>query len=477
MSETSSDCCTKCKASFASDLEHFCSNCRFPRRKPCILCGLEISYNIEECIFCLAPQDEQIFEITPLKKCSCGALVMMSSAACYNCQSVLQVGYVLPQQQKLPNVPSSIEPPQEASHQVSCNVNSGASVSNSDAPSQAITEESSNQLFILNTLSSGQEMPNINPSGIPPSSQQQFSQKAAVEESYNQSQVPSAIHVYESTQPGLEKGEIQENCNTYTLQSSNCAISATMSFPFYKSEEETCCDDQSGNELESNNLTATLSSNILPQSTSPSLDVHLFSQPPPATSTPSNAAISFTATSITPKHKLHDQVSMVPEKKRKVFHSESGQNATNLYEEGTTRASINHGGENEFTKKAPDTLLDSDGNRKMLLDDKGDLSQVQTQKRRRSTPDKSDTDTLISKKTAPSGPEFEAHNIGKYGTCAVSQDILTNKNDAQDMQPVQEESVIEEELDSDESPTCDKDGQQQQSHDNQLEVCKYFTIF
>ena len=522
MSEASSDICKRCKTSFASDSERFCANCKAPRRKPCILCRAAISFKAEECKLCLAPQDENIFDETPLKDCSCGALVMMSSSACYNCHSVLEVGYVLPQHQKSPIVPP-IELPQESCDQLSSNVTS-TSVSDSGdqvLPQKVTAEESSDQSFVVSTPSSGQEImsvnisvhkstqmtshspvtdllsSNVNPSVIPPNSQQQISEKATHEpgESNNQSGVPSAIHV--STQNDQDQLKKEESSTTNAQLSSDHVIHmdnwdiqpqevslSLSSFPYLKSQEETCHDGQSENELVANNYSG---ANIQPQPSPSSL----------CTSAPVNMTTSLSANSVatstmppivsppissphsdqtcTPKHKLPEKKSMTPEKKRKVdFHIESGQDAFNLFEEGAARDSVKHGNnKHEITKKSSDAqILDS---HKMPLDDQGDLSargQVQTQRKRRSASFESETDTLTSKKLAHNESEFVVHISEKHGSHA---DLLTDQNDAQNNKSAQEgnnESFIGVDSDS-ESSTCEtnEQHQHQQSHDSQSKVC------
>ena len=523
MSEASSDICKRCKTSFASDSERFCANCKAPRRKPCILCRAAISFKAEKCKLCLAPQDENIFDETPLKDCSCGALVMMSSPACYNCHSVLQVGYVLPQHQKSPIVPP-IELPQESCDQLSSNVTS-TSVSDSGdqvLPQKVTAEESSDQSFVVSTPSSGQEIMsvnisvhkstqmtshspvtdllsfNVNPSGIPPNSQQQISEKATHEpgESNNQSGVPSAIHG--STQNDHDQLKKEESSTTnaqlssdhvihmdnWDIQSQEVSLSLS-SFPYLKSQEETCHDDQSENELVANNYTG---ANIQPQPSPSSL----------CTSAPVNMTTSLSASSVatpstmspivsapisaphsdqtcTLKHELPEKESMTPEKKRKVdFYIESGQDAFNLSEEGAASDSVKHGNnEHKITNKSSDAQIL--GSHKMPLDDQGDLSakgQVQTQRKRRSASFESETDTLTFKKLAHNESEFVVHISEKHGSHA---DLLTDQNDAQNNKSAQEgnnESFIGVDSDS-ESSTCETNEQHQhpQSHDSQSKVC------
>ena len=527
MSEASSDICKRCQTSFASDSERFCANCKAPRRKPCILCRAAISFKAEECKLCLAPQDENIFEETPLKDCSCGALVMMSSSACYNCHSVLQVGYVLPQHQKSPIVPP-IELPQESCDQLSSNVTS-TSVSDSGdqvSPQKATAEESSDQSFVVSTPSSGQEImsvnisvhkstqmtshspvtdllsSNVNPSGIPHNSQQQISKKATHEpgESINQSGVPSAIHG--SSQNDHDQLKKEESSTTNAQLSSDHVIHmdnwdiqpqevslSLSSFPYLKSQEETCHDGdgQSENELVANNYTG---ANVQPQPSPSSL----------CTSAPVNMTTSLSASGVatpstmlpivsppifaphsdqtcTPKHELPDKESMTPGKKRKVDSLiESGQRAFNLSEEGEARDSVNYGNnEHEITNKSSDAQIL--GSHKMPLDDQGDLSargQVQTQRKRKSASYESETDTLTSKKLAHNESEIVVHISEKHGSQADLREILTDQNDTQNKSGQEGNNEIFIGVDSDsESSTCETNEQYQHQrlHDSQSKVC------
>lgn len=525
MSEASSDICKKCKAFFASDSERFCGNCRTPRRKPCLLCQSAISFKAEKCKHCLAPQDEDIFDETPLKECSCGAFVMMSSEACYHCHSVLQVGYVLPQHQKSPVIPPSIELPQESCDQLSSNVTStSVSDSGDQVSSHKVTaEESSDQSLVVSTPSSGQEImsvnisihkstqmtshspvtdllsSNVNPNDIPPNSQQQISEKATHEpgESNNQSGVPSAIHG--STQNDPDQLKKEESSTTNAQLSSDHVIHmdnwdkqpqevslSLSSFPYSQSQEETCHDGQSENELVANNYSG---ANIQPQPSPSSL----------CTSAPVNMTTSLSASSVatpstmppivsppisaphsdqmcTPKHELPDKESMTPGKKRKVDSLiESGQHAFNLSEEGEARDTVNHGNnEHEITNKSSDAQIL--GSHKMPLDDQGDLSargQVQTQRKRKSASYESETDTLTSKKLAHNESEIVVHISEKHGSRADLREILTDQNDTQNKSGQEGNKEIFIGVDSDsESSTCETNEQyqHQRSHDSQSKV-------
>lgn len=516
MSGFSCDYCKKCKAFFTSDSELFCAKCRAPRRKPCILCGIAISHNSHECTFCLAPQDKHIFEKTPLKECSCGVYVMMSSAACYNCRSVLQIGYVRPQHQKMPNEPPSIELPQETS----------PSLSNSDAPIQETREEASNQSIVLTTPSSEQEMVSINisvpktsqcqtaiassqvinqvviqhgsstdaqtssnitschspvtdlmssnenSSDILPTSQQYVSQKAA-RESNNLSQVSQNIHgntLQDHEQ--LDKEKIPESgCSNYTHLPSNQAIPAIgidswgiqpqevllapMSYPYDKSKEDTCLDDLSSLPVPAtSNVTTCLSTNSVVLSSVPSIVTS-----PPYSLPPSHEL------TYTPKYELLDEGSVSPEKKRKVD-IESEQHALNLSEDdGTARDSVKHVielNDSETIKKIPDAQLGLHYNQVMPSDHVSANRQEQTpaQRKRRSTSDGFDTNILASKKFAPGSHE-------QYGARVVSHKMLSDKNVAQE--EGNNDGSIGAESDS-ESSSDDKNEQHQQqlSHDDKV---------
>ena len=95
--KTSSNC-SHCQAPFHSDSVRFCGNCGSPRfqtkRKICLLCGFLIP-DKPECINCSAPQNEEIFDNTPLKICinknpQCGAFLMPNSSKCYKCNALQQ---------------------------------------------------------------------------------------------------------------------------------------------------------------------------------------------------------------------------------------------------------------------------------------------------------------------------------------------------------------------------------------------------
>ena len=153
--------CNMCKAPFTSEVESFCDKCRAPRRKSCLLCGVAIPHNSQECLFCSAPQDTEIFNKIPLKACECKALLIMSSKVCYNCQLPQKVGYVLPKQSHL--LPSS-NPPEISSfhlqHAVNQNDTDGKSIPCQKLiQEKTLIEESDNP---VTTLSSKQETPSDN---------------------------------------------------------------------------------------------------------------------------------------------------------------------------------------------------------------------------------------------------------------------------------------------------------------------------
>lgn len=90
MSEESSgliNSCRKCKSTFSSDSDRFCSHCGTPRKKQCLLCGVLIPHIAPQCSFCGGPQDKQVLDNTPLKDCKeCGSTLMPNASTCHSCR-------------------------------------------------------------------------------------------------------------------------------------------------------------------------------------------------------------------------------------------------------------------------------------------------------------------------------------------------------------------------------------------------------
>ena len=77
--------CKNCNEANSSDAK-YCVNCGSSlfeiQRKPCILCNVMLPLKLQNCLFCSAPQDPEMLDQTPLKKCfnsQCGAYLMILS--------------------------------------------------------------------------------------------------------------------------------------------------------------------------------------------------------------------------------------------------------------------------------------------------------------------------------------------------------------------------------------------------------------
>ena len=97
--------CKKCNEANSANAK-YCGNCGVSllerQRKPCLLCNVLLHPTAQNCPFCSAPQDEEVFDQTPLKLCSnsqCGAYLMVDLLVCYRCKS--------PQPQHHPSAMSS----------------------------------------------------------------------------------------------------------------------------------------------------------------------------------------------------------------------------------------------------------------------------------------------------------------------------------------------------------------------------------
>ena len=116
-SPTSPVLCKACRKPLRLPDDPFCSLCGMPQhvqeltRKPCLLCRSPLHFSAQNCVFCSAPQDPQIFQQTQLKSCvnvNCLAPLLINLPVCYWCQTVQPP--LTPLTQELPL-------PQEGSHQ------------------------------------------------------------------------------------------------------------------------------------------------------------------------------------------------------------------------------------------------------------------------------------------------------------------------------------------------------------------------
>lgn len=93
---TASTHCTYCQTPFP-DSARFCSHCGSPRfqlrMRDCLMCHIPIIPNAAQCPYCFAPQDPQILQHMPSKKCSnpqCHAPLLLASQICYSCRQTQQ---------------------------------------------------------------------------------------------------------------------------------------------------------------------------------------------------------------------------------------------------------------------------------------------------------------------------------------------------------------------------------------------------
>ena len=86
--------CKKCNEANSANAK-YCGNCGVSllerQRKPCLMCNVLLHPTAQNCPFCSAPQDEEVFDQTPLKQClnsQCGAYLMVDFSVCYRCKSL-----------------------------------------------------------------------------------------------------------------------------------------------------------------------------------------------------------------------------------------------------------------------------------------------------------------------------------------------------------------------------------------------------
>ena len=86
--------CKKCNEANSANAK-YCGNCGVSllerQRKPCLLCNVLLHPTAQNCPFCSAPQDEEVFDQTPLKQCfnsQCAAYLMVDFSVCYRCKSL-----------------------------------------------------------------------------------------------------------------------------------------------------------------------------------------------------------------------------------------------------------------------------------------------------------------------------------------------------------------------------------------------------
>ena len=163
MSKEFFGCCKKCKTPFTSEKESLCGTCNTHRRKQCILCEVSLPFHSQKCRICFAPQDKSIFEQTPLKDCSCGASILLSSEVCYSCESPQEVEDVQAQPPpKPPNTSSSQPTDQNDSLASNANFDESVPVVEQVTPIEESAEKLNNQSLVVTTPSSEQETISIN---------------------------------------------------------------------------------------------------------------------------------------------------------------------------------------------------------------------------------------------------------------------------------------------------------------------------